>query len=261
MMAIFINTFIREYRNKFLHFISVVTLLLILGFQYAQINFSGTENSNAQISMYMFYRFIFVWINLISGVIGVQLIANDIESKMLHQVLAFPQSRLEFLLARVLSGWSMVTAYYFVSLVLFGLVSFFFQGQSGFSWQIFLSVLVSSLVALSVIIIALFFSLLLPKLPALLVTLSVIMFVWFSVKYFSSLPFENWKQIEWSISNLIGFVFYIGFPHISIMNEFALQIAQQKIIFANLWLELPHLIFTLTIWFLLSWWLLRKKEI
>lgn len=261
MMAIFINTFIREYRNKFLHFIAIATFLLIVAFQYLQINFAGTENHNAQANMYMFYRFIVVWINVISGIIGVQLIANDIDSKMLHQVLAFPQSRLEYLLARVLSGWTIVMTYYLLSIVLFGLVSFIFKEQSGFSWQIVSSVLVSSLAALSVILLSVFFSLLLSKLPALLVTLFVTMLIWFSVMYFSPLSFSEWKQIEWSVAHVLGFVFFAGFPHISIIYEIALSIAQQETISVNLWFELSHLAFALTVWFLLSWWLLRKKEI
>lgn len=257
--ALIVNTFVREYRNKFLHFVSIATILLIVLFQYAQINIGGNVLSGAQTQMYTFYRFIFIWVNIMSAMIGVQVVRNDIEASMLSQVLSFPLSRFEYLLARVLSGWILITAYYVLSVLLFGTMSLLMQGESGFSLQIFYSIFIAAFASLAVVLLGVFIALFLSKIPAFLSTMFLILLIWIAVSYFSSVP--DWKQIEWTVLNVSGFLFYAVFPHISVVYKIAEGVINHNFPDINWWFEAFHFFLSLALWFAFTWFVFKRKEI
>lgn len=268
MLPLFLNTFVREYRNKFLHFITIITLLLIFLFHSVQMNFTvnqqsqATMNMGAQELMIFFYRAIFFWSTVMSAMIGAQIVRNDIDSKMILQVLSFPVGRIEYLAARVLSAWVIVLSYYLFSILLFGAVSLFQNGSTGFSWELFASLAISSFAILSVIILAVLASLFFQKIPSFLFTLVLTTLIWIAVDYFSMLgiPSGGWSQVSWNVMTTGGFLLYLFFPHVSVINNIALSVLHQVSVLPNLWLEVPHFMLTLVLWSGVTWFLLRRKE-
>ncbi len=224
--ALLLNTFQKEYRNKVLIFLSILTILILLGVN-AGLDFlakqAGDKTGPEEIIKYklgLFYMIIGWWSGLLAGILGVNCVRSDFEHRMIAQILSFPIRRFEYLLARIAGSWLLVVIYYLVSI---GLALIYFSYQSkglAFEWKILGALSVSSLSMLVYVVLGALLSLFMPKLLGFLTLLLTGFFMNVSNAFFIHKTFaETFQDIN--VFKAIGVFFHHALPRVGVVSEFA----------------------------------------
>lgn len=170
------NTIQKEIRSKSF-FLVVALTFSILGISYAIMQTAREYlqvESNIEIIgvsqlLWVYFAFINAWSIFLGLMFGLGCVRSDVSSNVIGQLLALPISRSSYLVARVLGSWVLVCFYQTLS---FLLTAFLFRESLG---DISSSVLVAApfisfIPSISAVILGLFVSLWLGKVPGLITT-------------------------------------------------------------------------------------------
>jgi ABC-type transport system involved in multi-copper enzyme maturation permease subunit len=122
--ALFWNTFQKEYRNKTLLILGVVTLLLIFAVNWSiniffeNVELEYTKSFIGERAMSVLFIFISNWMVFLSVIMGTNAVKSDLEDKLLPVMLSFPLKRRDYLLIRILGTSSVLFSYYLISFIL-----------------------------------------------------------------------------------------------------------------------------------------------
>ncbi len=233
--VIYFNTFQKEFRNKSLIFLFVLTTLVIFilhtlfGSLTELLEGSPLPQDGvlAKLPLNVFYLFIDSWSLLVAAVIGVSVVQSDQESNVISQLLSFSVKRWEYLLARVLAGWSIVILYYFYSL---GLVEILFYSSSKeflASGQVLFAMINSCFILLPAILFAIFYSLYAPKIIAFVLTFfSTFVISWANYSMADKSFSQVFENLDFKIV-FYSFLHYL-FPRVGTLNQFTNEILQGK---------------------------------
>jgi ABC-type transport system involved in multi-copper enzyme maturation permease subunit len=237
--AIFVNTIQRELRNKTVLTLSILTLLALIGtFQFLSGMMSGFidegQNIDETISLFspnlntfrVFLSLLATWTSLIAIMLGANLIRSDEDEMVLHQLLALPIRRSNYLLARVMGACTMTLGLYLTA----GLVIIFYLGlKSGtlFGVPILLTTLWPMfLMIIGLLLISSFYSLFLPKIVTLVLSLMTMIFIsqatnpYYDKNFFSVFMGEGvWIKLQGLFFALLPPVAAIGRNNSAILND------------------------------------------
>lgn len=260
------NTIQKEWRSKALLFLFVVTFI-ILGILTAGLSYFNdnvlTEYSMEAVAtkaLSMFFIFLNVWSYLISTYFGAGTVRSDSEQGVMAQMLSFPVSRFEYLLGRLLGSWSLVMAYYLMSLILAVIGISLTVGKLILSYKLFIGLLLNAIPILVVIALAMTFALYLNMIQAFISTFLLTLILVSANGYFQETSLKVAME-NLGVMKVLGLVLYIIFPHISswgdLANSFILDV-EHKIPVLQ---ESLHLAVTLPLLLIMIWALFRKKEV
>ena len=219
MITIFKNTLNKEYRNKALIFIFVLTigmiLLLTSLMSYLQEQFIDAD-SMAMVSdktMMVFFFCINAWTGFLGILLGAGCIRSDFNSGVISQILSFPIKRSEYIIARVAGTWAIVIFYYFISFIL-GTVLLSVSTESFvFNPIMLLAFLSSSLTILASILISILFSLYFSKIYTFISVGIVSMLISYTNNYFLERSFSDVFE-SFSVFKTIGLFIHNLLPRI-----------------------------------------------
>lgn len=224
--ALLLNTFQKEYRNKVLIFLSLLTILVLfllnagLDFVARQAQTQADAADLVKFKLGYFYSIIGIWSGLLAGLLGVNCVRSDFEHRMIAQILSFPIRRHEYLIARILGSWALIVIYYLISIAL-ALIYFSYQSKSfSFEWRILGSLSVSSLSMLVYVVLGALLSLFMPKLLAFLSLLLAGLFMNLSNWYYKYIAFgDTFKELNFFKG--IGLFFHHALPRVGVVNDLA----------------------------------------
>jgi ABC-type transport system involved in multi-copper enzyme maturation permease subunit len=266
--TVYINTFQKEVRNKSILFLLALTIVIIFIFNSAFGFFSGllegsqlpTDGAIGKFPLIAFYTFLESWSVLIAVALGVSIVQSDEESNVMPQLLSFPIKRWEYLLARILGGWSIVVLYYLFSIAfaqfLFSMSAKVFLGSE----QIIFAVVNSSLIVLPAICLSVFFTFFANKIIAFIMTfLSTGMISWANLTTGSASFSEIIEKID-GASAFAAFIHYF-FPRVGVLNGFTNQILQGKDLGFGLYTTTYlHYVGTIVLFFLFIGFIFKRKD-
>ncbi|MBL8991997.1 MAG: ABC transporter permease subunit [Spirochaetia bacterium] len=224
--ALLLNTFQKEYRNKVLIFLSLLTIVVLfllnagLDFVARQAQTQSDAGDLVKFKLGYFYSIIGIWSGLLAGLLGVNCVRSDFEHRMIAQILSFPIRRFEYLIARILGSWLLIVIYYLISIAL-ALIYFSYQSKSfSFEWRILGALGVSSLSMLVYVVLGALLSLFMPKLLAFLTLLLTGLFMNISNWYYKYIAFsESFKELNFFKG--IGLFFHNALPRVGVVNDLA----------------------------------------
>jgi ABC-type transport system involved in multi-copper enzyme maturation permease subunit len=266
--TVYLNTFQKEIRNKSIIFLLVLTILIIFiinsifGFFTGVLEGSSlpTEGAIGKLPLNVFYTFLESWSVLVAVALGVSIVNSDEENNVMPQLLSFPIKRWEYLLARILAGWSIVVLYYLFSI---SFAQFLFYTSSKVflaSEQIIFAVVNSCLIVLPAIFLSVFFTLVTTKIMAFILTfISTAIISWanFSV---GSLSFTEIIEKLDASTAFAATVHYL-FPRVGVLNSFTNQILQGKDLSFGLYtMTYIHYFGTAALFFLFISFVFKRKD-
>lgn len=177
-----IHTIQREFRNRTLLILSILTILALMGGFHFLTSFVASfidENAHTETSLFqannqtlkIFLSLLSSWITMVTILIGVNMVRSDEEENVLHQMLALPIRRGDYLLARTVGSLIMAYGFYLVSSFIV-LVLFMMNAQDGLDYGLWLGTLWPMfLLCLGLLFVSLLCSLFLPKVFAVIFSL------------------------------------------------------------------------------------------
>lgn len=237
--AIFINTIQREMRNKTILSLSALTLLALIGtFQFLSGMMAGfvddAQNIDQSISLFspnqstfrVFLSLLATWTSVMAVMMGANLVRSDQDEMVLHQLLALPIRRSHYLLARIAGASFITLCLYFIA----GLVIISYLGaKSGsvFGIPMFLSTLYPvGLMIIGLLLLSSFYSLYLPKIVTLIVSLMSMLFIahatnaYYGKNFIAIIAGDGlWVKIQGIVYALLPPVASMGRINSAILNE------------------------------------------
>ncbi|MBF0359424.1 MAG: hypothetical protein HQK49_00340 [Oligoflexia bacterium] len=279
-----INTIFNEFRNKSVIFFSIFTLLVIYA-DHALINFiegnlPGMAPSDTLVDMKMkaFYWIISSWNGLMAIILGINTVKADLNMQIMPQLFAWPIKRMEYLFARIVGSWIVIVGYYIISIILAYIVFKFFGtgasigasigaaasaggGMLSLFSSIIVSVLLSSLMILTVITIAVFFSLYLSKVWGLIVSILAIGFIGQANSYFSMVPFSEITDKLDGIFSIIKLLLHYLIPRVGVLSNMAVQVFMGATMDRNIFFELLHFVASYALLFYFLLFVFKRREL
>ncbi|MBT7610823.1 MAG: hypothetical protein HN576_13765 [Bacteriovoracaceae bacterium] len=266
--TVYINTFQKEMRNKSILILLALTIAIIFIFNAAFGFFSGllegsplpTDGAIGKFPLIAFYTFLESWSVLIAVTLGVSIVQSDEENNVIPQLLSFPIKRWEYLLARILGGWTIVILYYLFS-ISFAQFLFFMSAKVFLaSEQIIFAVVNSCLIVLPAIFLSVFFTLFTNKIFAFILTfLSTSVITWANLSIGSASISEILEKLD-GTSFFAGGIHYL-LPRVGVLNSFTNEILQgQNLSFGLYATTYIHYAVSVVLFFLFISVLFKKKD-
>ncbi len=258
-ITLLINTIQKEYRNRSLIFLLLFTGLLIFMINGAVDFIADNRGLSFNGKMTVLYLIIGGWNCFIAGLLGAGCIQSDQENNVILQLLAFPIRRSEYLLSRILGTWLIVVAYYGISLAM-GFAAFSVSsGTAVIKGNIIISLFISSLAILATVMLAVFFSLFMPRLAAFLSTVFAWIFIELANHSLAEVPLkEIFSNLD--LSGLAALFLHFGLPRIGTVNSISRAVFMDRDCNLNLWLEGLHFGLTSSLLFAVILLIFRTKE-
>lgn len=273
--TIYFNTFQKEIRNKSIVFLFILTTIIIFMinalFGFFSELMGGIGDTEGMVDMAqmgglsklplnMFYMFIDSWSLLVACALGVSIVQSDTDNNVMIQLLSFPVRRWEYLLARILGGWTIVIIYYFYSI---GLAQFLFYNSSKeflIGGNTIYAIINSCLILLPALLLAVFYTLYSPKMIAFILSfLSTFIVSW-----------ANYSMVNRSLSDVMGEggvlnyfygLIHYALPRIGTLNSFTSGILQGKEFNTGLYsVTFFHYIGTVVLFFILLSFIFKRKD-
>jgi ABC-type transport system involved in multi-copper enzyme maturation permease subunit len=266
--TVYINTFQKEFRNKSIIFLLILTILIIFVINSVFGFFTGllegttlpTDGAIGKLPLNVFYTFLESWSVLVAVALGVSIVQSDEENNVMAQLLSFPIKRWEYLLARILAGWTIVVLYYIFSI---SFAQFLFYTSSKVflaSEQLIYAMVNSCLVILPAILISVFFTMFTSKIISFIMTFIATGIVNWANFSIGSTPFE---EILDKLDGLTAFgatIHYL-FPRVGTLASFTGQILQGKDLSFSLYtMTYLHFFATAFLFFLLLSFIFKRKD-
>lgn len=253
MKALYFNTFHKEYRNKAIIFLFVITILVIL-VANSLLNYLREEvvtnlgiQDIGQQGLMVFYYVISSWSTLVAIYIGVGTIKSDMESGALVQLMSFPISRTQYFLTRIFGAFSIVFLYYLLSVSLAMILFSLSTKNIIFNWSIFGALFFSGLDIFFVILLSAFFAIYWGTLKTLFALIFLLMYMSASSFHWGG---KEWQLIykDFSIIDTFKFIIYWILPRLKSVNDMASSILVSGELPKNWWSDLLHYFGTATFW-------------
>lgn len=224
MKALYFNTFHKEYRNRALIFLALITVFVIL-VANSLINYLRQEvvtamgiQDIAQQSLFIFYYVITSWSTLVAIFIGVGTIKSDMDTGALIQLMSFPISRTQYYLTRLSGAFSIVFLYYVLSVVLAMVMFSLSSGKFVFDFSIFGALLFTGLDIFFVILLSSFVAVYWGTLKSFVGVLFILFVMSASSYTWSDLEFSNLYK-DFGFFQSIKFAVYWLLPRLKNINE------------------------------------------
>ena len=266
--TVYINTFQKEFRNKSIIFLLILTILIIFIINSIFGFFTGllegstlpTEGAIGKLPLNVFYTILESWSVLVAVALGVSIVQSDEDNNVMPQLLSFPIKRWEYLLARIMGGWTIVVLYYLFSISFAQLL--FYSSSKVFlaSEQLIYAMVNSCLVVLPAILISVFFTMFANKIFSFIMTFITIGIVNWANFTIGSTPFE---EILDKLDGLTAFgaTIHYFFPRVGTLASFTGQILQGKDLGFGLYtMTYLHFFATVFLFFLLLSFLFKRKD-
>jgi len=251
--ALYFNTFHKEYRNRAIIFLAVITIVVILtsnallSYLREEVLAQMSLEAVGQNSLLAFYYIIGSWSSFIAIYIGIGSIKSDIDSGALIQLLSFPISRTQYFLTRILGSFSIVVLYYLLSLILAMVLFSLATHNVVFSWGVLGALVFSSLDIFFVILLSAFVSIRFGTLKTFVAVILLMM-----VMSFSSMKWGNqeWQQVykDFGIIDTFTFIIYWLLPRLKSISDFSTSMLIEKEFPKNWWADLIHYFGTTLLW-------------
>lgn len=259
------NTILNEWRSKALLFLALMTaaILLIAVVVLSYINANYIEGMNLTDiglkTLSIFFVFINFWSYLISIYFGVSSIKTDTEYSVLPQILSFPIDRSEYLVGRVLGTLAIVMGYYLISLGLGILAISLVIKSVVFSPMILLGFLVNMIPNFIVILLSFSVGPYLGKIQSFMTMIFMTLFISASNGKFANMGLgEMFKDLGFFSS--IQLLVHIFLPHISIWGGLGNELIVDDFKSFNSMVELPHLVVSTALLYILVYWKFKRVE-
>lgn len=253
MKALYLNTFHKEYRNKALIFLAVITVVVILSanallsYLKDEVLSSMSAETVGQQSLMVFYYVIGSWSSFIGIYIGIGAVKSDFDSGALIQLLSFPISRTQYFLTRLLGAFSIVILYYFLSLVLAMILFSIATNNIVFSWGVLGALVFSSMDIFFVILISTFLAIRFGTLKTFVAVIFIML-----IMSFSSMEWANreWQMVykNFGIIDSITFVIYWLMPRLKSISDFSTSMLIGKDFPNKWWVDIIHYFGTTLLW-------------
>ncbi len=259
------NTILNEWRSKALLFLALMTaaVLMIAVVVLSYINANYIEGMNLTDiglkTLSIFFVFINFWSYLISIFFGVSSIKTDTEYSVLPQILSFPIDRSEYLIGRVLGTLAIVMGYYFISLILGILAISFVIKTVVFSPMIILGFLVNIIPNFVVILLSFSVGPYLGKIQSFMVMIFMTLFISASNGRFANIAMGEWFK-DLNFFTAIQLAIHTFLPHIAIWGGLGNELIVDDFKAFNTMLEVPHLVISMGILYVLVYWRFKKVE-
>lgn len=264
------NSIHKETRSRLVIFSTVATLVVIICANYVlhYFSFAGEfpfEQGEHSASLYRFWSMIqiaILWNTLLAAMLGVMAIRGDFDFKIIGQILSLPVTRLDYFISRLAGAWLIAMAHYLVSLYLvFTLYSLGGNPFPGFTTQLAAHLGEISMVLLSYILLALLFSLFLPRVIAFLFT-TILLYLGSMANQFFTLSQINQEAIsKFDLFNWGAWALHSALPRTGYFKSSAISRLTGEIIPFELLPEMLHYGVTMTILGALAYLVFSRKEI
>jgi len=256
-----LDTLKREYKNKFLYFLTFLSIIILLALNYGLEIFLRSFKDSASIinigqrSLEIYYYFINSWSFVLAVVLGSQIIRTDFSLKMIGQILSFDIKRSTYLYARLVGGWLIVFIYYLLFFIIATITISFHLDTFELHFGLILAFILSSLLNFFVILMSVFLSLYLNKIAT-----TMTMFLFIAVISYSNVAFST-QGFSFYQTDFINQFFYILFPHLGLINKWASVYIFSSEIKAFPFLDLIHFFITTGVWATAFSLTFRKRDI
>jgi ABC-type transport system involved in multi-copper enzyme maturation permease subunit len=261
-----IDTFNKEIRSKMLMFIFVLsTLIILLSNSLVKIFFSSMTTdttsvvSSAPLLLSMMFGFLNFWSVLISTVFGVNSIRSDFSQNIIYQYLAMPIRRSDYFFSRLIGTWVIVYAFYLyaymASLILFSMATHSWAAHSGH----LLSAIMMGIFIFLCILLSTLFSFFGNRMVALLMVGISWIVLTVSNSAFRELPLNEYFS-NFNLLRFFGMIVYWILPRLGNISELANSFLFKKELTMNLWIEMPHLLFTSAFLLWLGTYFIKRKD-
>lgn len=264
---IFTNTLSKEYRNKSLLFLMIITVCFLFGLNsfvtHIYNNFidnnslGGVIGDKTMIGLFYFINF---WASFLGVLLGVNCIKSDFESGVISQILSFPIKRSHYFLARILGTWFMVNLYFIFSLGLALVLLSFSSKTIIFSAPMITAFFMSNLNILAAIFFGSVMSLFLPKLFSFISVIVLSSLISMANGMVNSDGVTSFVT-ELSIYKVAGLFLHYTFPRMGDLNSIigtALLGTQSTI---SIPVTLAHFAFTFVLLYGVVQFFFKRKEI
>lgn len=240
-----INTVQKEYRNRTLIFLLLLSLLLIYAIN-GLMDFFGGGSALAASKLALLYRIISCWGGLLGLLLGSNCLSSDRASGVMPIILALPVSRGEYLLARVVGTWLIVMGYYALSLMLGFLV--FSIGSLGLAinLRILGAFAINSLGIMAAILLGLLFALLVNRMQAFILSLITALACLAAGSALQGLSLAE-QFAEMGLTRSLALLLHYLLPRLGSVSELAQGVLFAKATSLNPWLETLHFGLTLSL--------------
>ncbi|RLA64555.1 MAG: hypothetical protein DRQ88_00415 [Epsilonproteobacteria bacterium] len=259
------NTMAKEWRNRFLIFLFILTVAVILLVNVVmdyigQIPGILLDATLANKKLYIFYYIINSWNIFLAIIMGVNCVKSDLNEGVYGQILSFPVKRIEYLLSRIFGTSIIVLLYYLLSILLaLSVFAFSSEGQVFIDPGLFLSLAPNFILIVTSVTLTVLISLFLPKISALITTFVLVLLISSSNSSYGDLGTEYLFN-DLSFFKSVGLMLHFILPHIGIINGMATDIAMGRDLYVSIGWEILHLGLTLGAIFVLLLLALRKRE-
>jgi len=251
--ALYFNTFHKEYRNRAIIFLAVITVVVILtanallSYLREEVLAQMSVETVGQNSLLAFYYVIGSWSSFIAIYIGIGSIKSDIDSGALIQLLSFPISRTQYFLTRILGSFSIVILYYLLSLVLAMILFSLATHNVVFSWGVLGALLFSSLDIFFVILLSAFIAIRFGTLKTFVAVIFMLMIMSYSSMNWAN---QEWQQLykNFGIIDSLTFFIYWLLPRLKSISDFSTSMLIGKDFPTNWWGDLIHYFGTTLLW-------------
>jgi ABC-type transport system involved in multi-copper enzyme maturation permease subunit len=263
--ALILDTILKEARSKTLIFIFVATTLaiimghLVLSMINTQIGGDQTVSFSGISALTINFRILNSISFIVAAIFGVSIFRSDFQNNIIYQYLSFPIARTEYFFIRVLGTWILVLGYYLYSYVLSAVLFSFAFKKIVFTSAHIYGFFILSIYLLLVIFIAIFFSLLMNKIGALITTFTLAIFSAGSYATFSKLPYNEFFQGMNAFKG-VGLVLYSFFPRMAFLSDTSNNLLFSEPIPVNLWEQIAHLVIVSGIYVFLANYLVKKRD-
>lgn len=259
------DTILKELRSKTLIFIFIATTLMIfLAHALLKMFISNNDPASSLIisgtnSLSFMFSIINAWSVVIAGIFGISSIRSDFKDKIIYQYLAFPISRTQYMLSRIIGTWMLVYSYYLYSYLLSALLFSMATQSLALHWTHLISMLLMGLYVLLIIIISFLFSMIAGKIASFLLLITTVVIIALSTSAMRLVVFSDYLK-EVSLFKILGMVVYFFLPRINYLTELASAVMSKEEIRMNIGLESIHFVFTTGLLLFLADRLVKRKN-
>lgn len=261
-----VNTIQKEWRNKTIIFLFVVTLLVtlisssVLSFLKSDVLQDIPMEGVAENAQRLFFRFSNIWSFFIATFVGVSTVSSDVEGQTISQMLSFPISRFEYLMGRALGAYIIITGYYAFTLIMCITSTSLVMGDFIIKPGLLLGALIASLSNSTILLTAIFFGLYYSKIQAFILNIFFTLFLILSNNHFLNYSYSKTLE-DLGVFSAIYLVLNSLLPRASLLSDLGNAFILDNKVDFNYGVELPHFVVTMVILFFLNYLCFKRKEL
>jgi ABC-type transport system involved in multi-copper enzyme maturation permease subunit len=259
------DTILKELRSKTLLFLFIATTLMILLAHSLLKMFINSQDPGTNILVsasnslnYMFSAMNF-WSLVIAAIFGISAVRSDFREKIIHQYLALPISRTQYMFSRIAGAWLLVFGYYLYAYMLSTLLFSIATHSLALTWGHLASMVMMGLYIFLVVCISLFYSLFMGKIGSFILLMGTVFTISLSTHTFRELQFAEYFK-NFSLFKLLGLLVYSFFPRINYVTEVANWFMFKEELKLNIPLESLHLLATSAFFLFLADRIIKRKN-